>query len=90
MKITVPDLDTPATRPCLQGSVPRRYVDARGVEDVQKTLRFARDKELRLAVKNTGHDYLGRSSAPDSFALWYVVSYTYDCCCCYCYVVGYG
>lgn len=81
MKITVPDLDTPATRQCLQGSVPRRYVDARGVEDVQKTLRFARDNGLRLVVKNTGHDYLGRSSAPDSFALWYVGSYMHVCCC---------
>ncbi|KAL4917613.1 hypothetical protein BDW62DRAFT_218097 [Aspergillus aurantiobrunneus] len=70
MKMTVPDLDTPATRPCLQGSVPWRYVDARSVEDVQRTLLFAKQKGMRLVVKNTGHDYLGRSSAPDSFALW--------------------
>ncbi|KAL4924430.1 uncharacterized protein BDV17DRAFT_211283 [Aspergillus undulatus] len=70
MKMTVPDLDTPTERECLQGSVPRRYVDARGVEDVQRTLAFAREKGLRLVVKNTGHDYRGRSSAPESFALW--------------------
>ncbi|KAL4786088.1 hypothetical protein BJX76DRAFT_346522 [Aspergillus varians] len=59
MRITMPDLDTPATRPCLQGSVP-----------CMLTLLFAKDNGLRLDVKNTGHDYLGRSSAPDSFALW--------------------
>ncbi|KAL2871959.1 uncharacterized protein BJX67DRAFT_376809 [Aspergillus lucknowensis] len=70
MSFTQPDFTTPATRPCLQGSVPRKYVDARSVEDVQKTLLFAEEKNLRLVVKNTGHDYLGRSSAPDSFALW--------------------
>ncbi|KAL4899568.1 hypothetical protein BDW74DRAFT_171478 [Aspergillus multicolor] len=70
MKLTVPDTETPTSRPCMQGSVPTRYVDAQGVEDIQKTLQFASDNDLRLVVKNTGHDYTGRSSAPDSFALW--------------------
>ena len=54
----------------MQGSIPTRYVDAQSVEDVKKTLQFASDNNLRLVVKNTGHDYTGRSSAPDSFALW--------------------
>ncbi|KAL4809499.1 hypothetical protein BDV18DRAFT_157254 [Aspergillus unguis] len=70
MKLNIPDWETPEAGTCLQGSVPVKYVDARSVEDVQETLRFAREKGLRLVVKNTGHDYLGRSSAPDSFALW--------------------
>jgi len=71
--MTVPDLTTPVTRACEQGSVPWKYVDARSVEDVQKTLLFAKERNLRFVVKNTGHDYAGRSSAPDSFALWYVI-----------------
>ncbi|KAL4959597.1 uncharacterized protein BDV14DRAFT_184338 [Aspergillus stella-maris] len=66
----IPDLKTPLVRSCKQGSVPRRYVDARDVEDVKRTLAFARERGLRLVVKNTGHDYRGRSSAPDAFALW--------------------
>ncbi|KAL3438151.1 hypothetical protein BDV09DRAFT_206043 [Aspergillus tetrazonus] len=70
MILTVPDTVTPLSRPCMQGSVPTRYVDAQSVEDVKKTLQFASDNNLRLVVKNTGHDYTGRSSAPDSFALW--------------------
>ncbi|KAL2843126.1 hypothetical protein BJY01DRAFT_216075 [Aspergillus pseudoustus] len=70
LSMTVPDLTTPVTRACEQGSVPWKYVDARSVEDVQKTLLFAKERNLRLVVKNTGHDYAGRSSAPDSFALW--------------------
>lgn len=70
MMLTVPDTVTPLSRPCMQGSIPTRYVDAQSVEDVKKTLQFASDNNLRLVVKNTGHDYTGRSSAPDSFALW--------------------
>ncbi|KAL2828516.1 hypothetical protein BDW59DRAFT_178861 [Aspergillus cavernicola] len=70
MSTTVPDLDTPVTRLCAQGSVAWKYVDARTVEDVQNTLLFAKEHNIRLVVKNTGHDYLGRSSAPDSFGLW--------------------
>ncbi|KAL4942348.1 hypothetical protein BDV06DRAFT_211930 [Aspergillus oleicola] len=70
VKKAVPDLETPVERKCKQGSVPRRYVDAQGVGDVQRTLAFAKEKGLRLVVKNTGHDYRGRSSGPDAFALW--------------------
>ncbi|KAL4922897.1 hypothetical protein BDW62DRAFT_196904 [Aspergillus aurantiobrunneus] len=65
-----PDLITPVSQPCFQGSVPSKYVDARSVEDIQKTLAFARINNLRLVIKNTGHDYTGRSSGPDSLGLW--------------------
>ncbi|KAL5335987.1 hypothetical protein BJX70DRAFT_304232 [Aspergillus crustosus] len=65
-----PDILTPVLGVCEQGSVSSMYVDARSVEDVQAALRFAGENSLRLVVKNTGHDYMGRSSAPDSFGLW--------------------
>ncbi|KAL4876180.1 hypothetical protein BJY04DRAFT_231890 [Aspergillus karnatakaensis] len=65
-----PDILTPLLDTCEQGSVSTKYVDARSVEDVQRTLVFAGENKLRLVVKNTGHDYMGRSSAPDSFGLW--------------------
>ncbi|KAL4860880.1 hypothetical protein BDV12DRAFT_204599 [Aspergillus spectabilis] len=68
--LTSPDLITPLTKPCNQGSVPAKYVDARSVEDIQKTLSFARANNVRVVVKNTGHDYTGRSSGPDSLGLW--------------------
>ena len=45
-------------------------VDARNVEDVQASVRFASEHDLFLTVKNTGHDHLGRSSGNGSFALW--------------------
>ncbi|KAL4874763.1 hypothetical protein BJY04DRAFT_233302 [Aspergillus karnatakaensis] len=65
-----PDLITPLTRQCYQGSVPTKYVDARSVGDIQQTLQFARTNNLRLVVKNTGHDYTGRSSGQDALGLW--------------------
>lgn len=33
-------------------------------------IQFARDKNLRLIIKNTGHDYLGGSVGKGSLALW--------------------
>ncbi|KAL4940755.1 hypothetical protein BDV06DRAFT_213210 [Aspergillus oleicola] len=55
---------------CYQGSIPSKYVDARTVEDIQQTLLFAREHNLRLVIKNTGHDYTGRSSGFGALGLW--------------------
>src|SRR5206468_3166381 len=38
--------------------------------DVVAAVNFARDKNLRLAVKGTGHSYQSTSSAPDSLLIW--------------------
>jgi FAD/FMN-containing dehydrogenase len=52
-------------------AAPSAYaVVAHGAEDIAAAVRFARDHHLRLAIKGTGHDYLGRSSAPDSLLIW--------------------
>ncbi|KAF4607956.1 hypothetical protein EYR40_000292 [Pleurotus pulmonarius] len=56
--------------PCEQGSIPNIGVDAHSVEDVQAAVKFASSHDLRLVVKNTGHDYLGRSTARGSFLIW--------------------
>lgn len=45
-------------------------VAARTAEDVAAAVSFARDHGVRLAIKGTGHDYLGRSSARDSLLVW--------------------
>ncbi|KAH9945279.1 FAD-binding domain-containing protein [Epithele typhae] len=56
--------------PCGQGSVSVIGVDAREPADVQAAIKFAAQHNLRLAVKSTGHDYLGRSNGRSSFLLW--------------------
>ncbi|KAF2168172.1 hypothetical protein M409DRAFT_21616 [Zasmidium cellare ATCC 36951] len=55
---------------CFQGSVPNYYIDVREVSDVQAALKFADSTGVPLVIKNAGHDYKGRSSAPNSLALW--------------------
>jgi len=55
---------------CEQGSVPIIGVDVRTVEDIQAAVNFAVKQNLKLVVKNTGHDFLGRSTAPGSFVVW--------------------
>ncbi|KAG0261730.1 hypothetical protein DFQ27_002785 [Actinomortierella ambigua] len=58
------------TTACLQGAVPLYTVNVSTVADVQASVRFAAKHNLRLSIKNTGHDYLGRSTAPASLSLW--------------------
>ncbi|KAI9039633.1 FAD-binding domain-containing protein [Aspergillus affinis] len=62
-------MKTPSLVPCGQGRVPVYSVVAETVGDIQQAVRFARDQNLRLVVKNTGHDFLGRSGAPHSLQI---------------------
>ncbi|QKX54826.1 uncharacterized protein TRUGW13939_01915 [Talaromyces rugulosus] len=57
-------------KPCDQGRVPYYSVNAHNVQDIQASVKFARERDLYLVIKNTGHDHLGRSSGKGSFAIW--------------------
>ncbi|TFY77864.1 hypothetical protein EWM64_g6152 [Hericium alpestre] len=46
---------------CFQGRVPTYSINATTVADVQSAVRFAAQHNLRLVVKNTGHDFMGRA-----------------------------
>ncbi|KAJ7172935.1 FAD-binding domain-containing protein [Mycena crocata] len=58
-----------ATTLCGQGDVPNYSVEAETAEDVQAAVKFVSDNSLRVAIKSSGHDYLGRSTAPDSLLI---------------------
>ncbi|KAK4223736.1 Tetrahydrocannabinolic acid synthase [Podospora fimiseda] len=45
-------------------------VNATTPEHVKAGIDFARQHNIRLIVKNSGHDYIGRSSAPNSLSIW--------------------
>jgi FAD/FMN-containing dehydrogenase len=45
-------------------------VAARNTADVAAAINFARENNLRLAVKGGGHSYQGTSNAPDSLLVW--------------------
>ena len=52
----------PRDKPCKLGNYVRYAVNATSAEDVAATLNFAKDKNIRFVIRNTGHDYLGRST----------------------------
>ncbi|EPS33802.1 hypothetical protein PDE_08764 [Penicillium oxalicum 114-2] len=60
----------PREIPCLNTALQRYTVNVSGVNDVQKTVQFAQKHKIRLVIRNTGHDYLGKSTAPGGLALW--------------------
>lgn len=47
-----------------------KAVRAKQAGDIVAAVNFARDNGVRLVVKGTGHDYLGRSNAADSLLVW--------------------
>ncbi|KAF8871190.1 FAD-binding domain-containing protein, partial [Infundibulicybe gibba] len=57
-------------RACSQGSVPPFYINISGPADIVAAFAFSEKTGVPLVVKNSGHDFKGRSSAPDSLALW--------------------
>ncbi|KAJ7621216.1 hypothetical protein FB45DRAFT_798999 [Roridomyces roridus] len=56
--------------PCSQGRVPAIGVNATTAADVQIALKFAYDRNLKVHIKNTGHDFLGRGLGPGSLMIW--------------------
>lgn len=54
-----------------QGFVPLHSVAASDGDDVSEAIRFAREHNLRLVVKNAGYDYLkSRSSGESLSGIW--------------------
>ncbi|XP_024359992.1 uncharacterized FAD-linked oxidoreductase ARB_02478 [Physcomitrium patens] len=63
-------MDAPVSSKCHQGQVPVLGVQVEKVDDIQKAIKFAARHNLRVAVKSSGHDFLGRSTAHGSFLIW--------------------
>ncbi|KDR72263.1 hypothetical protein GALMADRAFT_767519 [Galerina marginata CBS 339.88] len=65
---------------CSQGSIPPYFIEAQCVRDVQAAFAFSKKTKIPLSIRNTGHDYKGRSSQIGSLALWThnLRSITYD------------
>ncbi|KAJ6527349.1 FAD-binding domain-containing protein [Mycena vulgaris] len=67
--LTPPSLCLRNATTCGQGDVPIYSVEAETVADIQAAMKFVSTHNLRLAVKSSGHDYLGRSTAPHSLLI---------------------
>ncbi|KAI9666386.1 MAG: hypothetical protein M1821_004322 [Bathelium mastoideum] len=55
---------------CNQGTVSDYYIELQSASDIQAAFSFAKDTGIKLSIKNSGHDYLGRNSQKGSLALW--------------------
>ncbi|KAJ7120330.1 hypothetical protein C8R44DRAFT_877766 [Mycena epipterygia] len=55
---------------CSLGRLGAYYIDVRSPSHIAAAITFAKTHNIRLSIKNTGHDYFGRSAVPNSLALW--------------------
>ncbi|PKS12974.1 hypothetical protein jhhlp_000315 [Lomentospora prolificans] len=58
------------TGSCTLGGFPSYVVKASNVAHIQLAVNFARNSNLRLVVKNTGHDFNGRSVGAGALSIW--------------------
>ncbi|KAM0326318.1 hypothetical protein ACHAQA_006918 [Verticillium albo-atrum] len=61
---------TDRTKPCTLGNYVSYAVDVECSSDVARALKFAKANNLRVVVRNTGHDFLGRSTGAGALAIW--------------------
>jgi len=54
---------------CAQGSVPVGHINIQSPTDAILAFEMAKKLNVSLVIRNTGHDYKGRSSSPHSIAL---------------------
>ncbi|KAI1272223.1 hypothetical protein F5Y07DRAFT_308514 [Xylaria sp. FL0933] len=61
---------TSREKPCELGNYAQYSINVSTVSHVQAGIKFAQEKNIRLAIKNTGHDLLGKSSGRGALSLW--------------------
>lgn len=57
------------SRPCEQGRLSLFSAQVRTAQHIQTVVKFAARYNIKLVIRNTGHDFLGRSSAPRSLQI---------------------
>ncbi|KAF2689408.1 FAD binding domain-containing protein [Lentithecium fluviatile CBS 122367] len=55
---------------CTRGGFPMYVINATEPKHVQMGVNFARNTGVRLVIKNTGHDFLGKSGGKDALSIW--------------------
>lgn len=58
------------TETCTLGGYPSYVVNASTVAQIQLAVNLARNLNLRLVVKSTGHDFNGRSAGAGALSIW--------------------
>ncbi|KAI1099486.1 FAD-binding domain-containing protein [Jackrogersella minutella] len=55
---------------CTLGGMPSYVIEATNVAQIQLAVNFARNLNLRLIVKNKGHDFKAKSTGSGSLSIW--------------------
>jgi hypothetical protein len=58
----------------MQGGYPAYVVNATNVAQIQSSVAFAKTNNIRIVIKNTGHDFLGKSLGAGALSIWTHVS----------------
>ncbi|KAI0408396.1 FAD binding domain-containing protein [Xylaria palmicola] len=66
----VPGVVNPFATHCTLGSYPALSVNVSTVAQIQLAINLARNLNIRLVVKNTGHDFGAKSTGAGSVSLW--------------------
>ncbi|RMZ66112.1 fad binding domain-containing [Pyrenophora seminiperda CCB06] len=61
---------TNSSTSCELGNRASYSINVTGPDDVRAGIEFARTKNIRLVIRNTGIDYLGQSTGSGALALW--------------------
>lgn len=70
MTCPIPASGNYANGTCTQGGYSEYAVKVQNVAQIQLAVNFARTLNLRLVVRNTGHDYNGRSVGKGALSIW--------------------
>ncbi|KAJ5956831.1 hypothetical protein N7501_011110 [Penicillium viridicatum] len=57
-------------QPCLLDNYASYSLNVTGASDVVAGIKFSQDNNVRLVIKNTGHDFTGKSTGKGSLSLW--------------------
>lgn len=60
----------PEDTPCTLGNYVRYAVNVSTAAHVSATLQFAAKRNIRFVIRNTGHDYNGRSTGAGALSVW--------------------
>jgi FAD/FMN-containing dehydrogenase len=70
MTCPIPASGDSANGTCTQGGYSEYAVKIQNVAQIQLAVNFARSLNLRLVIRNTGHDYNGRSVGKGALSIW--------------------
>ena len=61
---------TAQSKPCTLGNYVVYAVEAHSADDIAATIKFASKNNIRFVIRNTGHDYNGRSTGAGALSVW--------------------